>query len=103
MIKVDDRSGSAVFSVRVSPGASRNAVVGEYDGSLKVSIAAPPEKGKANRELADFLAGLLGARRASVNVVAGETSRSKTVAVDGFTAAAVRARLAQLCGKACKE
>ncbi len=99
MIKVDDRDGAAVFRVRVSPGASRNAVVGEYDGSLKVSIAAAPEKGKANKALTDYISGVLGARKASVSVVAGETSRSKTLAVEGFAAAAVRAKLAELCSK----
>ena len=102
MIKVEEKNGASRFSVRVSPGASRSAVIGEYDGALKISVAAPPEKGKANKALTDYLSRVLGTKRASVTVISGETSRNKTVAVEGFTAAALRARLAELCGKSCK-
>jgi uncharacterized protein (TIGR00251 family) len=99
MIRVEDKSGAARFSIRVSPGASRSAVIGEYDDALKVSIAAPPEKGKANKALIEFLSQVLETRRASVSVVSGETSRDKVVAVEGFTAAALRSRLLDLCPK----
>jgi len=96
MIEVETRNGKAVFSVRVSPGASRTRVLGEHAGALKISVAAPPEKGKANKAVTDFLASALGVRKADVSVVSGETPKSKLVAVDGLPAKAVQEKLAAL-------
>jgi uncharacterized protein (TIGR00251 family) len=46
------------FSLRLTvvPGSQRTQVVGLYGDRLKLRLAAPPEKGAANRELIDFLA-----------------------------------------------
>jgi len=43
------------FAVRVVPGSSKTAFAGVLNGMLKVKIAAPPEKGKANECLVEFL------------------------------------------------
>jgi len=51
------------------------------DGTLKVRVAAPPEKGKANEELCRFLAKHFGVARQTVEVVSGETATSKLVRV----------------------
>ena len=37
-----------VFTIRVTPHASSNAVSGERDGVLLVRVTAPPVEGKAN-------------------------------------------------------
>lgn len=95
MVKIEDREGRAVFSVRVSPGAAKTKIIGEHAGALKVSVNAPPEKGKANKELVDYLAGVLGIKRVAVVVISGETSRQKKIAIEGFTAAALRAKIAE--------
>lgn len=45
--------------VKVIPHSERSEMAGEMaDGTLKVKIAAPAEKGKANDALCTFLAGL---------------------------------------------
>jgi uncharacterized protein (TIGR00251 family) len=69
-------------------------VVGEHDGRLKVQLAAPPVDGEANAALVEFLAAVLGVRKADVVVARGETGRRKTVRVAGVTAAAAEAALA---------
>lgn len=79
--------------VRVSPGASKNEVRGVREGELWVRIAAAPEKGRANAELVRYLAGLLGLPRAGLRVVAGESSRHKTLALDRAALGALRALL----------
>lgn len=96
MIQVDEKGGLVLFSVRVSPGAAKTRILGEHAGVLKVAVAAPPEKGKANRELAAFLAGALGVSRRAVAVVAGQASRSKRVSVDGVSMATLGEKLARL-------
>ena len=72
------------FTVRVQPRASSNQVVGTYGTALKVRLMAPPVEGAANDALLGFLAGTLGVGRRAVRIVAGESSRSKIVEVDGI-------------------
>ena len=55
------------------------------DGVLQVKVAAPPVKGKANRELVAFLSKALGVGKGSLTIVKGHTSRSKVIAVDGLS------------------
>jgi uncharacterized protein (TIGR00251 family) len=73
------------LQIKVRPGAARNEIVGLDGGVLQVKIAAPPEKGKANRELTDFLSSLLGINKSSITIVKGETARSKFITLDGFS------------------
>jgi len=83
----------ARISLRVSPNAPKNEVVGFSDGILRVKIAAPPLKGKANRELVAFLSRLLGVSQSSLAIIRGHTSRSKTVAVSGLSQQELLGRL----------
>jgi len=84
MIKLTEKKGVLTFSVKVQPRASRNQVVGELDGALKIKIAAPPVEGKANAERQRFLATLFGVSRSDVKIVAGETSKTKVVQIRGL-------------------
>ncbi len=53
-----------------------------YDGSvLRVKLLAVPRDGKANEELVDYLADLLGTRRSEVKLIKGEKDRRKVVSV----------------------
>ena len=70
-----------LLAIRVQPNASVSAVVGEHGEQPKVRLAAPPVDGRANDELVRFLARALGVPRASVSVVRGQASRSKTVRI----------------------
>jgi len=70
--------------LKVTPGASRNEIAGLTDGVLQVKIAAPPVKGKANKELIAFLSKALGVKRSSLAIVKGQTSRNKVIAVEGL-------------------
>ena len=50
---------------------------------LKVKIAAPPEKGKANEELCRVLAEHYGVPKAAVSIVSRHTSALKLVKIEG--------------------
>ncbi len=93
MLRVSETKDGATFAVRVIPRAARNAVVGEHEGALKVRLTAPPVEGRANAALEALLAEVLGVRLAQVRVIAGHTSRQKTVAVTGVTAQEAERRL----------
>ena len=96
MIKVTSRGSAAVFAVRVSPGAAKTRVLGEHDGALKVAVAAPPERGKANKALLNFLAKALGIKKSQLQLLAGETSRVKKIAVEKADTTTVRSRLVEI-------
>jgi uncharacterized protein (TIGR00251 family) len=81
---LDDNS-NARLTVKVTPNAGRNAIVGFKEGVLLVKVAAPPEKGKANKELIDFLAEKLGIKKSSVLIVKGQTSRFKSIVIEGMS------------------
>ena len=72
------------LEIRVTPNAGRSEITGWKDGALRVKIAAPPEKGKGNKELIDFLSRALGIRKSAITIVAGRTGRNKTIAVEGM-------------------
>lgn len=64
--------------VQVIPKASRTEIAG-WDGKiLKVRLNAVPEKGKANKELIEFLAKWLKLPKTSIQLHRGDTSRLKT-------------------------
>lgn len=92
--EVRERDGGATFRVRCRPGAPRTRATGEHAGALKLDVAAPPERGKANDEVVRFVAALLDRPSGAVRLLAGASSREKTLFVSGITAAAVSARLA---------
>ena len=52
--------------------------------ALKVRLAAPPVDGAANAALVVLLADELDVARSAVRIASGESSRSKTVQVDGI-------------------
>lgn len=88
-----DTPDGCTLSVRVHPGAKRNAVTGLHAGAVKIALNAPPVDGKANEALIAFLAELLNIPRAKVTLIAGQTSRSKTLRITGKSAAEVEAAL----------
>jgi uncharacterized protein (TIGR00251 family) len=52
-----------------------------HGAALKVRLQAPPVEGAANDALVALLAERLGVPRRAVRVVAGATSRAKTVEI----------------------
>ncbi len=74
-----------LLRLTVVPGAQRTQVVGLHGDRLKVRLAAPPEKGLANRELINFLARSLNLPKTSLRLTGGAQSRLKVVAVDDLS------------------
>jgi uncharacterized protein len=93
MVNLENRPEGVVIAVRVSAAASRDRVLGEHAGALKLSVSAPPERGKANAAVRALVAKTLGVAASHVSIVAGETSRDKKVLVRGADVETVRKTL----------
>ncbi len=95
-LTIQEKDGSLVIPVRVVPRAKRNEIVGVEGGALKVRIAAPPVRGKANEALLELLAQALGVRKGQVEIARGQRARNKTVRVRGLSEEEARERLGNL-------
>lgn len=72
-----------VVRVVVVPNASASKIVGLHGDRIKIRVAAPPERGRANSAVCKMLRDATGASRAVIE--AGMTNRSKTVRLVGVS------------------
>lgn len=72
------REGTEI-DVMVSPHSNSSGIQGidEWRGRIVVKIRAPPEAGRANKELLEMFSGLLG----KAELGRGSTNRMKTIVV----------------------
>lgn len=80
--------------LHVYPNAARSELVGFSEGVWRVRVAAPPLKGKANKELIAFLAQKLGLSKGDLTILKGHTSRHKLISAIGITREELDRRLA---------
>jgi uncharacterized protein (TIGR00251 family) len=92
-VQVTEKDGAVSFAVRVQPRASRDEIVGEWLGALKIRLTAPPVDDRANEALRRLLAARLKVPLSAVRIAAGERSRTKRVEIQGVTAAQIHALL----------
>jgi len=71
-----------VITVKVIPSSGRSQCSLDAAGRLKCHLKSPPERGKANTELCAMLAKAVRVTRDAVTIMAGQTSRTKTVKLD---------------------
>ena len=81
------------IAVRAHLKAAKNEVTGITDGVWQVRVSAPPVKGKANKELIDFLSKLLDVGKSRISIIMGHTSRNKVLAIDGLSQEDITQRL----------
>jgi len=90
---IEEKNRSVLVRVRVQPKASRETILGETEGRIRIALTAPPVEGEANAALVAFLAKILGVPKRDVAIVVGLRGREKTVRVEGARACEVRAKL----------
>lgn len=82
-----------MLQVKVAPKASRNAVVGWQGDTLKLSVTAAPDKGKANEAVIALLAAAVRCPRSAIRVLRGATTPRKLIAIAGLGEGEVLKRL----------
>jgi uncharacterized protein len=76
-------TGVVRITVWVKPGSARARVGGERGGALVVQVSARAVAGKATEAALAAVADAFGVRRRAVTLIAGATSRTKIIEVDG--------------------
>ena len=74
--------GGTCLRLRVSAGASRSRVLGSHGGALKLSVKAPPERGKANREVLALVAEAFGLETVNATRVGRATDLRRALTHD---------------------
>jgi len=93
VIALHETAAGVTFAIKVQPRARRNAVAGELGGAVKIALTAPPVDGRANHACIEFFAELLSLPRSAIEIVSGQSSRSKVIRVAGISAQQLRVLL----------
>ncbi|MGP8071338.1 MAG: DUF167 domain-containing protein [Candidatus Bathyarchaeia archaeon] len=79
-------SNGVRLTLNVKALRSETKLLCEPDGTLIMQVAAPPVKGKANREIVKWLSKKFRTSSSNVQLVAGFHSKVKVIEVTGMTA-----------------
>ncbi|ALD21615.1 DUF167 domain-containing protein [Hymenobacter sp. DG25A] len=75
----------AILHIKAKPNARQNALLLAADGTITVRLKAPPQDGKANACLLEYLAQVLGQPKSNLELLTGHTAPFKKIAVAGLT------------------
>jgi hypothetical protein len=92
-INIRQIAQGAIIAVKVVSGSSRDRIAGALGECLKIAVAAPAERGRANSAAAAVLADALGLPRRNVALVAGQTAPRKEFLLAGATVETIRQAL----------
>jgi uncharacterized protein (TIGR00251 family) len=90
---LSQQANAVALHLKVVPNSSRTMLAGTLGNALKLKIAQPPEDGKANKAVIQFLADTLEIPAANITLLAGHTNPQKTLQLTGITLEAAAAKL----------
>jgi len=76
---------AVTVDILVQPRASRAKIGPMHDGRIKIAVTSPPVDGEANAAVIELFAKRLGVPRGSIEIVAGASSRRKTLRIANVT------------------
>ncbi len=95
MIDLQSTNDGVLLSIRAQPGGRKNELRPAVDGTLKVVVSQVAEKGKANRAILEFLAKTLGLRKSQLDLLRGDTAKTKVIRIRDISVADLRSRIEQ--------
>ena len=83
-IKFRLSSGSQIYlRIKVIPKSPKTEFTELMaDNTIKIRVAAPPEKGKANQELIRFLSKELNVKKDQITIISGKTEPLKLIKIN---------------------
>jgi len=70
-----------IIKFKIVPGSSKNKIIGAYNDALKITIAAPPVEGKANKKCIAYLAKYFNVAKSKIEIISGKTSKNKLIRI----------------------
>jgi len=95
---VTENGTGVILAIEVSASSGREEFITGYDPwrrSIRCAVRSPPVRGRANREVAESFARVLGIPDGSVQVISGTTRSRKRVRIEGVTKQEALDRLGQ--------
>ena len=80
-LAIDNINGGVVFTAKVVPAGSKTALAGILGDMLKIKVSSPPEKGKANQCMINFLATKLDVKKHNISIISGQSNPVKQVQI----------------------
>ncbi|MDR2598549.1 MAG: DUF167 domain-containing protein [Holosporales bacterium] len=80
----ENRNGGLEFLVYLTPGASREEIIGIVQGGLKIAVHAKPTDNQANRALIAFISSAFRIAPSRIAIRRGQKSRTKTLLIEGL-------------------
>lgn len=91
---ISESENNVVLHLQVKPNSKKQEiVVDSFDKKITIFVKAQPDKGKANKELLKFMAKILEKTTSDISIVAGQTSRDKTLIVKNDTKQNVESKI----------
>jgi uncharacterized protein (TIGR00251 family) len=81
------------ITIWVTAGARKNSLEPFHGFPIRIRVAAPPQEGRANDALVQFLAEILSIPQRSISIVHGRKARLKHVVVKNLTKISLLSRL----------
>ncbi len=73
-----------ILTVKLTPNASKDQIVGFCDDYIKIRISAPPNENKANKKLISFISVWLNIPKSYISIISGNKSRFKKLLLTNF-------------------
>jgi len=84
MLNLLEDNDGVILPVRIQPRASKDEIVGEYNGALKIKLTSPPVEGEANRSCIEFLSKRFKIAKSHLEIIKGEKSKDKLIKIIGL-------------------
>ena len=78
---ITEKPEGVVITIFVQPRASKNMIAGLHGDALKIKLTAPPVDNAANKMCVQYLAKCLNISKSSLEIISGQTSRTKQILV----------------------
>lgn len=72
------------IELKVIARAKKEVVEKISENSYRIKVAAPPEKGKANKRVIELLSKELGIKKQDIRIISGETSNIKILEIGAW-------------------
>lgn len=84
-VKLEQIDEGVLLSVRAHAGARRSEIHAGSDGVLRLSVTEAPEKGKANKAIAELISRQLDLKKSQIELIAGATAPQKRFLLRGIS------------------